>query len=90
MRDKEKSKKRRREREREREVECFDARERKIDTRWERWANAAAFSEACNNTPPGVDAMLNFNINYKYLSAQQGNNLTITLAPSTVFNAKWG
>lgn len=32
----------------------------------------------------------NFNINYKYLSSQQGNNLTITLAPSTVLNAKWG
>lgn len=39
---------------------------------------------------PGIDALLNFNINYKYLSAQQGNNLTITLAPSTVLNAKWG
>lgn len=47
-------------------------------------------SSSCNNTPPGIDAMLNFNINYKYLSAQQGNNLTITLAPSTVLNAKWG
>lgn len=45
---------------------------------------------SCNNTPGGIYAMPNFNINYKYLSSQQGNNLTITLAPSTVLNAKWG
>lgn len=52
----------------------------------------AAQRPSSNNTPAGINAMLNFNINYKYLSTQQGNNLTITLAPSTVLNAKrgWG